>query len=103
MKIEIYRITKLDMMGFRIKELFFESLKKARSEYAKLLIEYRNKENIVERGESSHLSKPIVEGITREEFIIKQHMIETWHKTSYEYDEWDTSVEHLQLEKIEVT
>lgn len=97
---KIYRIVVLDMMGFRINELFFISLEKARSEYAKILIEYRNKENIVQHGDESHLSSPIVKGESNQESVIKEHMIELWYKTSYECDEWDTSVESIQLEII---
>lgn len=100
---KIYRISKLDMMGFRINELFFKSLEKARNEYAKLLIQYRNKENIVERGEENYLSNPIVKVSYTTTNCIKQHMIEVWHKTSYEYDEWDTTVETIILETIDVT
>lgn len=99
---KIYRVSVLDMMGFRINELFFKSLEKARNEYAKLLIQYRNNENIVERGEESYLSNPIVKVSYTTTNCIKQHMIELWYKTSYEYDEWDTNVESIQLEKIEV-
>lgn len=40
---EIYRISILDMMGFRINEVFFDSLEKARNEYARLLVTYRKK------------------------------------------------------------
>ncbi len=99
---EIYRISKLDMMGFRINELFFDSLKKARNEYARLLVDYRKKEKIVKREDVNHLSSPIVR-VSTSKSIIKEHMIELWYRWSYEYDEWDTAVEHLQLEIIEVT
>lgn len=90
------------MMGFRIEELFFDSLENARNKYAELLIDYRNKEEITKRGDLSHLSSPIVKSGPRGKSIIKAHMIELWYRCSYEYDEWDTTVEHLQLETIDV-
>lgn len=90
------------MMGFRINELFFSSIDKARNEYARLLWSYRKKKEIAERGDTNHLSSPITKGSSTNDSIIKQHMIELWYKTSYEYDEWDTAVEHLELERIEV-
>ncbi len=99
---EIYRISRLDMMGFRINELFFDSPEKARKEYARLLVDYRKKKEIVKRYDVNHLSSPIVKGVSASKSIIKEHMIELWYKCSYEYDEWDTTVEHLQLEIIEV-
>ena len=99
---EIYRIEKTDMMGFRIIELFFDSLDKARVEYAKILMDYRKKEELVKRGDGEHLSNPIVKSESLRERYIKEHMIEVWYKCSYEYDEWDTTVEHLQLEVIKV-
>jgi hypothetical protein len=99
---EIYRVEKTDMMGFPITELFFTSLDKARTEYAKQLREYRNNENLVKDEDNNYLSNPIVENKSPFNNFIKEHMIELWYRCSYEYDEWDTTVEHLKLEKIKV-
>ncbi|MEK3995493.1 hypothetical protein MKY29_12130 [Psychrobacillus sp. FSL K6-2365] len=99
---ELYRIERTDIMGFRISEVFFTDLDKARAEYATLLMQYRGREELVKRGDGEHLSKPIVRSESLREKIIKEHMIEVWYKCSYEYDEWDTTVEHLSMEKINV-
>jgi hypothetical protein len=77
---EIYRIEKQNMMGFPIEEKFFSS-----------------------EEDCAHLSKPIVRNKDLiESNLIAEYMIEVWYKCSYEYDEWDTTVEHLILEKVDV-
>ena len=102
----IYRLKKLGMMGDTREELFYQSLEKAKKEYEKYLDEYRKSESLVKEGDTNYLSEPIVKidwsDMSHRENIIYEHMIEVWYKCSYEYDGWDTTVESLVLERIEV-
>ena len=99
---EIYRIEKQNMMGFPIEEKFFSSLDKALKEFKKTLRSYR-KNGLAKEEDCAHLSKPIVRNKDLiGSNLIAEYMIEVWYKCSYEYDEWDTTVEHLILEKVDV-
>lgn len=100
---EIFRISKIDMMGMQLEEYFYQTLAQAKQEYSKIIKKYKDSKELVSRDNLNHLSKPIVDSKTPvKENVVFEKMIEVWYQSSYEYNEWDTTVEHLILERIHI-
>ena len=93
------------MMGFTVKEAFFDSKNKAKKALRKMIKSIKSE--LVQDGETTHLSKPIEHYKTPFLFGEKtksyQVMAEVWVEYSGEESEWDQVVTHFEIEKIKVS
>lgn len=101
---EAYKLQNTDMMGFPIKEQFFLNKDKALAAFDEKIEEYRKNEHLAskEDAEEHNISSEPISINDNPPNYIKSAMACLWYKCSYEYDEWDITVEHLELEKIEI-
>lgn len=99
----VFRVSHTDMMGNDIRGEFYDSKSKAKRALRRMLKELMP--TIAEPDEDSEMTtehkvyhrRPMVG--SRWTYHL---MFTVWHKCNYEYDEWDTYVESLHIEKIEV-
>lgn len=99
---KIFKVSHTDMMGFPCREEYYLSKNKAKKALKRMFKSL--KENIVNKDDVNHLSKPVEhrKQIMKKSARSNELMFEVWQKVSHEYDEWDTFVEGLHIEKIEV-
>lgn len=98
---EIFRFKKLDAMGFEMEEEFFLTKDKAVNHYKEKLNDYRRSERRTKTEDLAILEKQFsrYKSLLPGKRIV-EHRIEVWEKTSYEYDEWDTTINMLVLETV---
>lgn len=103
-RMEIYRVKNSDMMGFTISELFFSSKEKAIQTFMEKMDEYRSSELLAKNEEvqEHNLSTESISFVENHPDKIKSAMVCLWYKCSHEYNEWDITVEHLDLEIVQV-
>jgi hypothetical protein len=102
-KLEAFKLSKTDMMGFTISEQYFLNLDKAKEKFDEKIEEYRKNEYLASKEEArEHNICSDSIAIKENRRNIKSAMVCLWYQCSYEYDEWDITVEHLELEKIEI-
>lgn len=100
----IFRVVHTDMMGGIITEEFYDSKNKAKKALRKMFKEL--KPEMAVEGDTNHLEEHLVH--TKQLHFMKKSsrcyelMFEMWHKCSHEYDEWDTYVEGLHIDLIDV-
>lgn len=101
---EAFRLSISDMMGFPIEEKFYLSKEKALEKFEEKLEEYRKSEDLAsdEDAKEGNLSDKAISIKEEHGNTVKSAMICLWYKCSYEYEEYETTVNHLELEKIEI-
>lgn len=101
---ESYKLQSTDEMGNQIKERFFLDKDKALIEFDKEIEKYQKNGHLASKQDVLNHdmgSEPISINDNPPDSI-KSAMACLWYKTSYEYDEWDVTVENLTLQKIEI-
>lgn len=101
----IYKAVQTDMMGFTVKEAFFDSKNKAKKALRKMIKAIKHE--LVQEGETTHLSVPIEHCkspiLFDEKTTTYQVMAEVWVEYGGEEPEWDQTVLHFGIEKIMVS
>lgn len=102
--LEAYKLNSTDMMGFPINSEYYLSLNQALKKFDEKIEEYRKSEYLASKEDASehNISSESISINEKPSGSIKSAMVCLWYKCSYEYDEWDITVEHLELEKIEI-
>lgn len=100
----IFRVIHEDVMGGTITEEFYDSKNKAKKALKKMFKQLKS--NMVAEDDINYLSEHLVHAkqnfINSEKSRCYELMFEMWHKCNYEYDEWDTHVESLHIDLIDV-
>lgn len=100
----VYRVTHSDMMGGVISEQFFDSKNKAKKALRRKFKEL--KPNMTKEEDLAHLSEPLIHkkqfhfnGKSKTSFEL---MFEVWHRCNYECEEYDSYVEGLHIDLIQI-
>jgi len=102
--LEAYKLKSTDMMGFPINSEYYLNLDQALKKFDEKIEEYRINQYLAnkEDAEEHNISSESISINDNPPNYIKSALVCLWYKCSYEYDEWDITVEHLELEKIEL-
>ncbi|ARF70702.1 hypothetical protein B7C51_24830 (plasmid) [Paenibacillus larvae subsp. pulvifaciens] len=99
-----YKVTKENMMGFRIEEEYYLNKQNARIRFDQHIKEYRKSKYLAKKGDHlEYQSRPIEinknpKNFGETERILIEASVALWRKTNYEYDEWD--MRELELMKL---
>lgn len=102
--LRVYRVKNTDMMGFTMVETFFNNKDTAVKFFDEQVEKYRKDKNLASDKDAKehNLSTKSVSVKDNKPNYIKSAMFCMWYQSSYEYDEWDITVEHLELEEIKI-